>query len=48
MKKTNNTQGVIFLAKKISDEAFMLGKNLDKIKVVAVERYEKLKDITLN
>lgn len=38
----------IFLAKKISDEAFMLGKNLDKIKAVAVERYEKLKDITLN
>ncbi len=38
----------IFLAKKISDETFMLGKNLDEIKSVAIKKYQKLKDITLN
>ncbi len=38
----------IFLAKKISDEAFLSGTCLDDIKRVAIERYNKLKDITLN
>ncbi len=38
----------IFIAKKISDEAFELGKALDEIKKVAIAKYEKLKDITLN
>ena len=38
----------IFLAKKLSDEAFLSGKNLDEIKAVAMEKYEKLKDIALN
>jgi hypothetical protein len=38
----------IFLAKKISDEAFEKGENLDKIKAYAKEKYEKLKDIALN
>ena len=38
----------IFLAKKISDEAFEMGVNLDQIREVAIRRYEKLKDITLN
>jgi len=38
----------IFLAKKISDEVFESGFALDKIKEVAIKKYEKLKDITLN
>ncbi|MBR1968549.1 MAG: ATP-dependent DNA helicase RecG [Clostridia bacterium] len=38
----------IFLAKKISDEFFESGKSLDGIKEVAMKKYEKLKDITLN
>ena len=38
----------IFLAKKISDEVFEKGVSLDKIKEVAIKKYEKLKDITLN
>ena len=38
----------IFLAKKISDETFETGKNTDLIKKVAIEKYQKLKDVTLN
>ena len=38
----------IFLAKKISDETFGSGKSLDSIKEVAIRKYRKLKDITLN
>lgn len=38
----------IFLAKKISDETFEKGENLDKIKAVARKKYQKLKDIALN
>lgn len=38
----------IFLAKKISDEFFECGKSLDAVKEVAIRKYNKLKDITLN
>ena len=38
----------IFLAKKISDEVFESYNNLDDIKQVAIKKYNKLKDITLN
>ena len=38
----------IFLAKKISDEVFESGRALDEIKKIAVTKYEKLKDITMN
>ena len=38
----------IFVAKKISDEVFESGKSLEKIREVAIRKYEKLKDITLN
>jgi len=38
----------IFLAKKISDEAFILGESIEEIRKVAIEKYQKLKDITLN
>lgn len=38
----------IFLAKKLSDESFELGESLAEIKKVALEKYQKLKDITLN
>ncbi len=38
----------IFLAKKLSDEVFDSGKNIDLIKTVAIEKYNRLKDVTLN
>ena len=38
----------IFLAKKISDEAFESGRMVDEIKQVAIKKYNKLKDIILN
>lgn len=38
----------IFLAKKISDEFFESGKSLEQVKSVAIRKYERLKDITLN
>lgn len=38
----------IFLAKKISDEFFDSGRPLDDIKEVALKKYQKLKDVTLN
>lgn len=38
----------IFLAKKISDEFFELGKPIDSVKDYAIRKYQKLKDITLN
>lgn len=38
----------IFIAKKISDEAFTSGIDLTEIKRVAIRKYEKLKDISLN
>ena len=44
----NYTTDSIFLAKKISDEAFESGMNVDEIRKVAIEKYQKLKDITLN
>ena len=36
------------MAKKISDEAFEMGIDLTKIKQIALEKYNKLKDIILN
>lgn len=44
----NYSTSAIFLAKKIVDEAFERGIDLDKIKEVALKKYEKLKDVTLN
>ena len=38
----------IFLAKKIVDEVFISGEDLSEIKKIAIEKYNKLKDITLN
>ena len=38
----------IFLAKKIADEVFESGKINDQIKKFALDKYEKLKDVTLN
>ena len=42
------TASSVFLAKKIVDDAFSLGLNLPEIQKVALEKYERLKDITLN
>lgn len=38
----------IFLAKKISDEVFLSKKYINDIREVAIEKYNKLKDITMN
>lgn len=38
----------IFLAKRISDEAFAAGVDLERIKKVALKKYEKLKDVAMN
>ena len=38
----------IFLAKKISDEAFASGMDITDIKRVAIKKYEKLKNISMN
>ena len=42
-----STQAV-FLAKKISDETFALGGDISEIKRVAIKKYEKLKDFSMN
>ena len=38
----------IFLAKRISDEAFAAGVDPERIKKVALQKYEKLKDVAMN
>lgn len=38
----------VFLAKKISDEVFETGGDLSEIKKVAIRKYEKLKQISMN
>jgi len=42
------TASSVFLAKKIVDDAFTIGQNLPEIQKVALAKYERLKDITLN
>jgi len=44
----NYSTDCIFLAKKISDEVFERGGELGEIKKVAIKKYEKLKDVTMN
>ena len=44
----NYSTASIFLAKKISDEVFSSGKNLDLIRAISLEKYNRLKDVTLN
>ena len=38
----------IFLAKRISDEAFAAGVDPERIKKVALQKYDKLKDVAKN
>ena len=38
----------IFLAKKISDEFFVSGKDVSALKEIAIKKYDKLKDITMS
>ena len=38
----------VFLAKKISDEFFNRGVNIEMVREIAIKKYQKLKDITLN
>ncbi len=44
----NYSTASIFLAKKLSDEAFISGMVSEELKYAAVKKYEKLKDVTLN
>ena len=44
----NYTTDSIFLAKKLSDEFFDSGKNMEIVRKIALEKYEKIKDIALN
>ena len=44
----NYSTEAIFLAKKISDEYFENGVHIDAVREVAIKKYNKLKDITLN
>ena len=44
----NYDASAIFLAKKISDETFESGENTDAIREVAIRKYAKLKDISMN
>ena len=44
----NYDTSAIFLAKKLSDETFEMGANLDKIREVAIRKYNKLKDLSFN
>lgn len=39
---------VIFFAKKLSDETFASGQNLELLRKIAIEKYDRLKDVTLN
>lgn len=42
------TTEAIFLAKKLSDDAFISGDNVNLLKKIALKKYEKLKDVVLN
>ena len=42
------TTASIFLAKKLSDQAFSDGNNISLLKKVALQKYDKLKDVILN
>ena len=44
----NYSPSVIFFAKKLCDEAFAYPEEMAKIRKVALEKYERLKDVTLN
>ncbi|MBR2869956.1 MAG: ATP-dependent DNA helicase RecG [Clostridia bacterium] len=44
----NYSTQAIFLAKSISDDFFNSGKDLSAVREVAIRKYNKLKDITLN
>lgn len=39
---------IIFFAKKLSDETFLSGENLSLLKTLAMKKYDKLKDVTMN
>ena len=39
---------VVFFAKRLCDEAFSRAENLPSLKIAAMKKYEKLKDVALN
>ena len=42
------SSAAIFLAKKVADEAFLSGEDMETVKKIAMERYESLKNIAMN
>lgn len=42
------TSAAVFLAKKLSDDAFLAREDISKLKKIATAKYEKLKDVVLN
>ena len=48
IKHLKYSSNIIFLAKKLSDEAFERRLNYNEIKRAALEKYESLKDVVLN
>ena len=42
------SSAAIFLAKKVADEAFLSGDDMETVKKIAMERYESLKNIAMN
>ncbi len=48
IKNLRYSTGVIFLAKKLSDEAFAGNFDDDRLRVAAMKKYESLKDVVLN
>jgi ATP-dependent DNA helicase RecG len=44
----NYSASVIFFAKKLCDEAFISAEYVSSIRDIALEKYERLKDVTLN
>ena len=48
IKNLRYSTDVIFTAKKLSDEAFARRLNFEEIRRAAMEKYDSLKDVTLN
>ena len=48
IKNLRYSTGVIFAAKKISDEAFEQGMDTEGLRKAAIKKYNSLKDVVLN
>ena len=48
IKNLRYSTDVIFTAKKLTDEAFACRLNFEEIRLAAMQKYESLRDVTLN